>query len=336
MWMREERVCNRLLLIIALMIVGLPMSDVPAAGQGLGLADVLPDLLLREIVLNSPTSGLSHVAHFSPLEDGELNNPVVGIVEAFNSQIATQFATFPLGSSSGGMTYVFDGALGTLRRGSRSFGPSFAERALTIGRRKLNAGFNYQRTTYRQFEGQNLADGSVKFYLRHQDCCGVVITPPTFVFSATPNGTLLNPPFEGDFVEAALSLDATTNTTAFFANYGVSDRWDIGIALPVVRVDLNASVTARVVRLVTGTLPPGFVRIRKCSAWRSTPIRSRSTTPMRLGPWFTTLRRPGSAMSCSARSTSSCARWVVGSQRQSISDCRAATRTTCSAPAARR
>ena len=54
------------------------------------------------------------------------------------------------------MTYVFDGALGTLRRGSRSFGPSFAERALTIGRRKLNAGFNYQRTTYRQFEGQNL------------------------------------------------------------------------------------------------------------------------------------------------------------------------------------
>ena len=68
MWMPEERVCNRLLLIIALMIVGLPTSDVPAAGQGLGLADVLPDLLLREIVLNSPTSGLSHVAHFSPLE----------------------------------------------------------------------------------------------------------------------------------------------------------------------------------------------------------------------------------------------------------------------------
>ena len=206
-----------------------------------GLArNVLPDLLLREIVLNSPTSGLSHVAHFSPLEDGELNNPVVGIVEAFDSEIATQFATFPLGSSSGGMTYVFDGALGTLRRGSRSFGPSFAERALTIGRREANAGFNYQRTTYRQFEGQNLTDGSVKFYLRHQDCCGVVITPPTFVFSATPNGTLLNPPFEGDLVEAALSLDATTNTTAFFANYGVSDRWDIGIALPVVRVDLNA------------------------------------------------------------------------------------------------
>src|SRR6185436_14615663 len=102
--------------------------------------------------------------HFSPLSN-ELNNPVVGIVESFNSQMATQFSTFPLGSSSGGMTYVFDESVGTFRRGSMSFGPLFAERALTIGRRKLNAGFNYQRTSYKAFEGQNLDNGSIKFYL---------------------------------------------------------------------------------------------------------------------------------------------------------------------------
>src|SRR3546814_8349760 len=44
----------------------------------------------------------------------------------------------------------------------------FGERALTIGRRKLSAGFNYQRTSYDRFEGQNLDDGSIKFYLRHR------------------------------------------------------------------------------------------------------------------------------------------------------------------------
>ena len=55
--------------------------------------------------------------------------------------MATQFSTFPLGSSTGGMTYVFDDTVGTFRRGTNSFGPSFAERALTIGRRKLSAGF---------------------------------------------------------------------------------------------------------------------------------------------------------------------------------------------------
>ena len=85
--------------------------------------------------------------------------------------MATQFSTFPLGSSTGGLTYVFDESVGTFRRGSSSFGPLFAERALTIGRRKLSVGFNYQRTSYDTFEGQNLDDGSIKFYLRHQDCC---------------------------------------------------------------------------------------------------------------------------------------------------------------------
>jgi hypothetical protein len=61
----------------------------------------------------------------------------------------------------------------------------------------------------------------------------------------------LNPPFKGDLIDAALSLDATTQTTAAFANYGVTDRWDIGLAVPFVRVNLDASVTARILRLVT-------------------------------------------------------------------------------------
>jgi hypothetical protein len=167
--------------------------------------------------------------------------------------MATQFSTFPLGSSSGGMTYVFDESVGTFRRGSASFGPLFAERALTIGRRKLNAGFNYQRTSYRTFEGQRLDDGTIKFYLRHQDCCHFEDPANLTGFTTTPlNGSdRLNPPFKGDVIEAALSLDATTHTTAAFANYGVTDRWDFGLAVPFVRVNLDARVTARILRLVT-------------------------------------------------------------------------------------
>src|SRR5262245_65794605 len=90
----------------------------PACAQQQPLAQVLPDLILREIVIQSPVAGISHVAHFSPLEGHDLNNPVVGIVQGFNTQIATQFSTFPLGSSSGGMTYVFDATVGTFRRSS--------------------------------------------------------------------------------------------------------------------------------------------------------------------------------------------------------------------------
>src|SRR5256885_9043156 len=138
-----------------------------------------------------------------------------------------------------------------------SFGPLFAERALTIGRRNLSAGFNYQRTSYRSFEGQRLDNGTIKFYLRHQDCCHFEDPTDPTSFTLTPlNGTdRLNPPFKGDLIQAALSLDATTQTTAAFANYGVTDRWDVGVAVPFVRVNLDAHVTARIIRLVTGPPP---------------------------------------------------------------------------------
>jgi hypothetical protein len=34
--------------------------------------------------------------------------------------------------------------------------------------------------------------------------------------------------------EAALSLEATTDAVVLFPNYGATDRWDIGLAVPFV------------------------------------------------------------------------------------------------------
>ena len=249
-------------------MLGFALTPTSTQAQHVPLAEMLPRLILGDVILDSPpiaanpqlgiAEGFSHMAHFSPIQSNEPNNPVVGIVQGFNGQMATQFSTFPLGSSTGGLTYVFDSSVGTFRRGSTSFGPMFAERALTIGRRKLSAGFNYQHTSYSTFEGQNLDNGSIKFYLRHEDCCTVVLTPesPTgFILTQQPNGTRLNPPFEGDLIEADLKLKATTDTTAMLANYGVTDHWDVGLAVPFVRVNVDAQVTARVLRLVTFAAP---------------------------------------------------------------------------------
>jgi hypothetical protein len=264
--MRVRRDLVRLFAATGAAIVSLPLTPASARAQDVPLANLLPQLILSEITLQSAPApggipgipeGFSHEAHFSPIKANDLNNPVVGIVQSFNTQMATQFSTFPLGSSTGGLTYVFDESVGTFRRASSSFGPLFAERALTIGRRKVSVGFNYQRTSYDTFEGQKLDDGAIKFYLRHQDCCTIAVTPgpPFFNLTKQPNGTRLNPSFEGDLIEAALSLEATTHTTAIFANYGVTDRWDVGLAVPFVRVNLDASVTARVLRLVTAATP---------------------------------------------------------------------------------
>jgi len=238
------------------LIVVLVLIPASARAQALPLADLLPDLILRDIALVPNTANPPHEAHFMPLTNDPAN-PAIPIVTSFNTQMATQFSTIPLGSSSGGLTYVFDETVGTFRRASPSFGPMFAERALTIGRRKMNAGFNYQRTSYSTFEGQNLDDGTIKFYLRHQDCCHFDDPASGTGFSRTPlTGTdTLNPPFKGDLVETALTLKATTQTTAAFVNYGVTDRWDVGMAVPFVSVHLDASVRARIIRLVTQPPP---------------------------------------------------------------------------------
>lgn len=246
---------------VILAVLGLSLMGTPAAleAQEVPLADLLSDLILREITLPSSSApGLSHSVHFSPLTADDLANPAVTIVQSFNTLMATQFSTFPLGSSTGGFTYTFDETLGTFRRGSSSFGPSFTERAITVGRGQLSVGFNYQHTRYDSFEGESLDDGSIRFFLRHEECCSVgpgPPVPPFFGVVEVPDGTRESPFFEGDLIEAALSLDATTDTVALFANYGVTDRWDVGVAIPFLRVDLEASVNARIVRLSTGTIP---------------------------------------------------------------------------------
>ena len=243
----------------------------PAPGQAQTpsaphLSELLPDLILREVTLPRPqVAGLSHEAHFSPIEGNELDNPAVGIVRNFNKLTMVQLSTQPLGTPAGGFTYTFDEALGTFRRTSTSFGPSFAERALTLGRNKFNGGFTYQRTHYTSFEGRDLSDGSIKFYLRHSECC----SPGTGGGSGgggggqgggagpieQPNGSRLSPPFEGDVIEAALSLDATVQTAALSFSYGLTNRWDVGVVVPLVHIDLTADVDATIVRLATAGDP---------------------------------------------------------------------------------
>jgi hypothetical protein len=243
----------RLLLVIAAMLMP---HGAQAQSPDTGLSRLLSDLILTGIQLpggNPP--GNPHAGHFT------LGNPTLGgsqpasqvdaatirAVEAFGDRFKSQFANFPLGSSSGGFTFTFDEKTGTYSRGSSSFGPAFTERAVTIGDGRGSVGFNYQHSSFDTFGNLDLNDGSVTFYLPHTDCCSAAAPPPS----------PLIPGFEGDLVEAALVLKATTDTFAFVANYGVTNRWDVGIAVPLTRVDLEATVHATILRLSTsGSNPP--------------------------------------------------------------------------------
>jgi len=198
--------------------------------QQVPLSQMLTRLIQAEIRLGPPPAGTSHEAHFLPGEDQELA-PYL-----FNQQIVTQLATFPIGSSSGGFSFSYDTSLGIFQRATDTFGPSFAERALTNGRGRATFGFNFQRSNYSSFNGTDLDGGNIKFYLRHADTGGAF--------------------FEGDLIEAALSLGLTSNTTSLFVNYGVTDNVDVAVAIPIVSVKMDATVDARVLRLASGQDSP--------------------------------------------------------------------------------
>ena len=210
------------------------------------VSEVLPNLFGNTIVLTpSPSPEFpNHAAHFKPGVD-QLQTP-----QQFNQQVVTLLATFPIGSSSGGFTYTFNPSLGTFSRSSESFGPLFAERALTIGRDRGSLGVGFQRSTYDTFEGKNLRQREIVFHVEHIDCCGA-----TQGGVAVGDGTRLNPAFEGDIIETALALRLTTETVVFYGTYGVTDRLDFGVAVPLVSIDMDASIRARIERLATAANP---------------------------------------------------------------------------------
>ena len=229
------------------------------------LARLVPNLVFAEVTLAPgpttapPIPGTPHTAHFSPF------NPLFGIdaptqailddqlrqVPVLIRQANSQLATFPIGSSSGGFTYQFNPDLGTFSRSSESFGPLFTERALTLGRGQFNFGTVYQHTSFDEYQDLSLRNPEIIIYYPHNDCC-----PGQSAFGVpVGDDSLLNPAFEGDVLENALTLDLRTDTFAFFASTGITNKLDIGAVVPIVRVKLDARVDRRIIRLATESNP---------------------------------------------------------------------------------
>ena len=203
-----------------------------------GLANLIPDLFDRTVVLFPA----GHEAHFVDSSEA-LREAGIQI----NSSIVGQLSTFPLGTSSGGFTFRFDDQLGIFERTSETFGSVFAERAQTIGNGKWNFGLNLFAIQYDAIDDLDLRNGDVNFSLTHLD--------------TNNDGTTVETFFEGDLVSVFAALDLATETAVFFGNYGVTDRFDIAVAVPVVRVELEAQLTEQIVRLASeGFSNPPFHR----------------------------------------------------------------------------
>lgn len=131
--------------------------------------------------------------------------------------LLANISTVPVGTSSGGFTYRFNSALGTVERASDTFGPFYIERALTAGAGTASFGVNFQYASFKSLDGYDLRSGTL------------VTVANQFVDEPAP------------FDVENLTLNISTKTATFFTNVGITDRIDVAAAVPVVRLDISGT-----------------------------------------------------------------------------------------------
>ena len=214
---------HQLQLLIALLFLASPAS---AQDRPSNLATLFEDIFgPRGLVLNSDDvqlDGTNHAAHFNSAFQSEFR--------LMNVALTSQLATVPLPSPASGFTYHFDPGTGTFVRTTQSFGPILTDRAETIGRGKMAFGYTYQFFSYDHLDGVPLSN-----------------VPAVFTHD--------NPEAGGgraDVVATTNTIEATVNQFTGALTYGVTDRIDLSLAVPVIRTRLALLSNATIHRIGTG------------------------------------------------------------------------------------
>lgn len=216
--------------------LALLLTGVPAAAQ-VSLRSHMSRLFETGLVLARTPAGVGLVAHTPTFAEDPVVRETADLVDQISAQIGLQLANVPLGSSGGGFTYGFDSTLGTFNRTTETFGPAYAERAATVGEDRYAVGVNYVHRSYTALDRLDLANGDIRFNLFHER-----LSPASYV--------------EGDVVQVAVRMNLSSDATVFHARYGLTDSFDVGMSLPVVRVRMNLVYRATILDFATRTVSP--------------------------------------------------------------------------------
>jgi hypothetical protein len=193
----------------------------PGANADQGLAQQFNSLFGPEgIIVDVQGLGREfHRAHFTSGSQATLGLLV--------QQLAPGAADFPAISTVPGLTFRYNTELQAFERSSGSLGPVYVERPQTVGRGKLDVGFSYLFQDFDELEGNSL-DG-LSFHLKHADCCGGPNTPDF-------------PSFERDSADLIFDkFDLESHVLSLYATYGITERWDVNVLLPIIYTSLNVS-----------------------------------------------------------------------------------------------
>src|SRR3954463_2612155 len=217
----------------------------PALANAQGLRDRISDLFIfgpgeEPLFLagsgdpNNPLPLQAHGRHFIPSSDAENGDLIAFITDAIGSSIGN----IPIGSTSGGETFRFEG--GVPVRTSTSAGPIFAERAQTLGRGRVLAGISRTGFRFATIRGVDMHNIDLVFTHENVDFAGC---SAQFGADCSLYGV---PVLENDAIDFRLSMDLNVSVTSMYVTYGVTDRFDFGLVVPVVHADFKGQSDAQI------------------------------------------------------------------------------------------
>lgn len=148
---------------------------------------------------------------------------LVDSLQFLPSGIASEVSQIPLASPASGIIFTIDPTLHVPVPSNQSFGPVLTQRASTIGRHKL-----YIATTYQYFLLESADSHSLKDL-------------PT-VFALSSNGDPSNP---DTLAIGNDRIDLKIHQFVWYTTFGLTDRIDVSIDVPVLRVDMRDTVNEK-------------------------------------------------------------------------------------------
>lgn len=172
------------------------------------------------MVLDNP----HHAAHFQAAS-------LTGFSQPITTSIGEELSSLPLGSAGSGISFTFTPQHVPVPN-EDSLGPILTERAQVIGKEHLNLGIAYQYFDFRSIDGLSLHQlpdvlGHAKFEI---------------------NGSF--PSYENDYIKNTNDLSLHLNQIVLYAVYGLNNRIDLSVELPIETIHFSADSSDHIVRTV--------------------------------------------------------------------------------------
>ncbi len=191
--------------------------------------------VLRDDTPENPFAVIDPGGHFTPSARAN-NGTLISFIE---NAIAKNLSNTPFSSTNSGFTLAFEGGSPVLTR--QPPGPIFAERAQTLGAGRVLVGSSLNVFKFKNLRGVSLDRLRLNFTHVNVDFDGC---DPLARGDCSRYGI---PFVENEFMQVDIDLDLHVSTLSLVLAYGLFDRVDIGVSVPVVFTSLRGRSRAQIV-----------------------------------------------------------------------------------------